>query len=297
MAARYLTYGGYTFTSGEAHVATLGSAQTKESFILSSDRIVYTWGADGYRAIRLEFKGSFAYAADGALSSGKVTDLTTALKYLGSAEGNSEQITSYIISSTYSDIANFAYFNANAPVLDANGIASGVNFFYKSDATNSNVAPNPQYFPAAYWSSDRSVVDGGVFPLDWWSSPFSTATSGTTSSLTGTAKAADLLVFANAPSFGKENADTITNFNPKEKDKLQIQLSQFGADAAGTFKIAKNPKALTKALATSTDFIYLKSRGELYYNENGKQPGFGDGGIFAILEGKPNINSTNIGFI
>ncbi len=115
--------------------------------------------------------------------------------------------------------------------------------------------------------------------------------------LTGKPKVEDVLTFARPPSFGASVADRITNFNPKEKDKLQIQLSQYGADAAGTFKVAKNPKALSKALATSTDFVYLKSRGELYYNENGKQSGFGDGGIFAILEGTPNISSTNIGFI
>jgi Ca2+-binding RTX toxin-like protein len=130
--------------------------------------------------------------------------------------------------------------------------------------------------------------------LDWFFKP---STSGTSDNLTGTAKTADLLTFTQAPSFGTGNADTITNFNPKEKDKLQIQLSQFGADAAGTFKVAKNTKALGKALATSTDFIYLKSRGELYYNENGKQSGFGDGGVFAILEGNPIIKAANIGFI
>ena len=115
--------------------------------------------------------------------------------------------------------------------------------------------------------------------------------------LTGRTKVADSLTFAHSPSFGASSADRITNFNPKEKDKLQIQLSQFGADAAGTFKVAKNAKALTKALASTTDFVYLQPSGELYYNENGAAAGFGIGGVFAVIGGNPVIKAANIGFI
>ena len=117
------------------------------------------------------------------------------------------------------------------------------------------------------------------------------------SPLTGTAKKADVFALTGTPEFGAGTADRITNFNPKEKDKLQIDVSNFGSDAAGTFKIAKNSKALTKALATTTDFIYLQSTGELYYNENGRLPGYGDGGIFAILENKANITTKNVEFL
>lgn len=115
--------------------------------------------------------------------------------------------------------------------------------------------------------------------------------------LTGTPRKPDLLGFTHAPSFGREGADPITNFNPKEKDKLQIQLSQFGSDASGTFKVVKNTKALNKTLASSTDFIYLKSSGELYYNENDSAAGYGLGGVFARIEGSPVIKMSNIGFI
>ena len=117
------------------------------------------------------------------------------------------------------------------------------------------------------------------------------------SPLTGTAKKADVFPLTGTPEFGADTADRITNFNPKEKDKLKIDVSDFGSNAAGTFKIAKNAKALTKALASTTDFIYLKSTGELYYNENGKLPGYGEGGVFAILENKANITTKNLEFL
>ena len=130
--------------------------------------------------------------------------------------------------------------------------------------------------------------------LDWFFKP---STSGASDSLTGTAKKADIFALTGTPEFGADTADRITNFNPKEKDRLQIDVSDFGSNAAGTFKIANNPKALTKALASTTNFIYLKSTGELYYNENGKLPGYGDGGIFAILENKANITTKNVEFL
>jgi hypothetical protein len=117
------------------------------------------------------------------------------------------------------------------------------------------------------------------------------------SPLRGTAKKADVFALTGAPEFGTDTADRITNFNPKEKDKLQIDVSDFGGNAAGTFKIAKNAKALTKALSSTTDFIYLKSTGELYYNEDGATAGFGSGGIFAILENKPKLTPRNIEFL
>ena len=132
--------------------------------------------------------------------------------------------------------------------------------------------------------------------LDWFFKP-STTESGTQSPLTGTAKKADVFPLTGTPEFGAGTADRITNFNPKEKDKLQIDVSNFGSDAAGTFKIAKNAKAFTKVLASTTDFIYLKSTGELYYNENGKLPGYGEGGVFAILENKANITTKNVEFL
>jgi len=113
----------------------------------------------------------------------------------------------------------------------------------------------------------------------------------------GTAKKADIFTLSGTPGFGTENANRITNFNPKEKDKLQINTSDFGRDVVGTFKIAKNSKELTKAMASPTRFIYLKRTGELYYNENSNLPGYGEGGIFAILENKANITTKNVEFL
>jgi hypothetical protein len=100
-----------------------------------------------------------------------------------------------------------------------------------------------------------------------------------------------------APStYGKNSADIITNYNPKTDQPIQIDLSSFEG-AAGKLKIAKKSNKVAQLAKKNIDFIYDRQQGYLYYNENGKQPGLGDGDIVAILEGKPKAGMGNFAFI
>ena len=45
------------------------------------------------------------------------------------------------------------------------------------------------------------------------------------------------------------------------------------------------------------DFLYNQKKGGLYFNENGENKGFGEGGIIAILKGAPDLSSSNHAFI
>ena len=298
MATKYLTFEGYTFKSGDApRSKAIGSQEVKDSFTLSPERIVYNWVVDDFRTHRVEFKGNFQYSKQGELISGAVSEITLGTKFTGTTEGSGENILSYKISKAFSDISNYSYFNSNGKSLDFPAISDSLSYLYKSGVSSTKTAPHPDYFPNDYWSDDRSVVDKTTFPDGWWNNPFATSAASSQSLFTGTAKQADVFALTGTPEFGADTADRITNFNPKEKDRLQIDVSDFGSNAAGTFKIANNPKALTKALASTTNFIYLKSTGELYYNENGKLPGYGEGGVFAILENKANITTKNVEFL
>jgi hypothetical protein len=306
VATKYLTFEGYTFKSGDAPRAkAIGSKELKESFTLSSERIIYNWVVDDFRTQRLEFKGSFQYSKQGKLISGRVNDITIALKFTGTTEGTSEDIISYRVSREFGDVSNYSFFNSSAKGLDPQGIADSLNYLYTSEQNYSyNTAgerypqpPHPDKFPNNTYTLDRGVVDKATFPDGWWNNPFASSAASSQSPLTGTAKKADVFALTGTPEFGAGTADRITNFNPKEKDRVQIDVSDFGSNAAGTFRVAKKAKAFTKALASTTDFIYLKSTGELYYNENGNLPGYGDGGIFAIIENKANITTKNVEFL
>ena len=97
--------------------------------------------------------------------------------------------------------------------------------------------------------------------------------------------------------FNKKSADKITNFNPST-DTLEIDTSSFGSDSSATFAAGKNKKKVKKQLAKlDVDFLYDQKKGGLYFNENGSEKGFGDGGIIAILKGAPDLTSSNLEFI
>ena len=97
-------------------------------------------------------------------------------------------------------------------------------------------------------------------------------------------------------SYKKKLADKITNFNPST-DTLEIDTESFGIDSSFTFAAGKNKKAVKKLAKRDFDFIYDQKKGGLYFNENGADKGFGEGGIIAILKGAPDLTSDNLEFI
>ena len=99
------------------------------------------------------------------------------------------------------------------------------------------------------------------------------------------------------PTFKKNYADKITNFNPST-DTLEIDTDSFGIDSSATFAAGKNKRAVKKKLAKQDfDLLYDEKKGGLYFNENGSDKGFGDGGIIAILKGDPDLILGNLEFI
>jgi len=97
--------------------------------------------------------------------------------------------------------------------------------------------------------------------------------------------------------FNKKSADKITNFNPST-DTLEIDTDSFGIDSSTTFASGKNKKTVKKKLAKQDfDFLYDENKGGLYFNENGADKGFGEGGIIAILKGAPELTASNLVFI
>jgi len=97
--------------------------------------------------------------------------------------------------------------------------------------------------------------------------------------------------------YKKKFVDKITNFNPAT-DTLEIDTDSFGIDNSATFASGKNKKKVKKKLAKQDfDFLYDQKKGGLYFNENGSDKGFGDGGIIAILKGSPDLTASNLEFI
>ena len=97
--------------------------------------------------------------------------------------------------------------------------------------------------------------------------------------------------------FNKKSAGKITNFNPSTAT-LGIDADGFGIDISTNFASGKNKKVVKKKLAKQDfNFLYDEKKGGLYFNENGADKGFGDGGIVTILKGAPGLTSGNLEFI
>ena len=97
--------------------------------------------------------------------------------------------------------------------------------------------------------------------------------------------------------YTKKAAVKINTFD-SNNDTLEIDTDSFGIDSSATFAAGKNKKAVKKKLAKQDfDFLYDEKKGGLYFNENGSDKGFGEGGIIAILKGAPDLTSDNLEFI
>ena len=168
---------------------------------------------------------------------------------------------------------------------------------------STSIGEYSQFFPAGW--IDRPFQDnlvsigstaGGSGSSSGSSGSSTTQTLTTTSSvdtLTGIKKKKDIFRFDADPS---GQVDKVTGFNAKEKDVLSISKSAFEIDR-GTFAVAKNAKALAKQLGTSVDIVYYQKKGELILNANGAEPGYGDdGGVFAVLMGRPTVGSGSVQF-
>ena len=44
------------------------------------------------------------------------------------------------------------------------------------------------------------------------------------------------------------------------------------------------------------DLIYFEAKGYLFFDQNEKGKRFGDGGLFAVIKNKPELDAANIGF-
>jgi hypothetical protein len=298
VTANYILFQGVRFNSGErkevsVHPNTQYAGIYDYRFDLLPNKIIVTYqyqnrntGVSFPASVsRQVLTGSFQY------QNGNIRGRVTNYSYFGATDFNGEVEhygSSWKVDAAFQDYLEF--FDLNKPNFIKKDEKRGEYDYRYSSTPEGKILDH---------SSISGKQDAYLAPNNWWATPFilPTQPQGTQSSLTGTAKKADIFALTSTPEFGAGTADRITNFNPKEKDRLQIDVSNFRSDAAGTFKIAKNSKALTKALATTTDFVYLKSTGELYYNENGNLPGYGDGGIFAIIENKANITTKNVEFL
>jgi hypothetical protein len=248
-------------------------------------------GSDLYR---VQLNGSFFYNADGSVSSGSVNSIYSQ-HGLNGADINQSQRWSI----KRLNLASPKDWNT----LNTLGVVYSVDYTsadqihttllydqYFSGTQGSNWWQFNPFVPAVLVGASSSGNGTSTSSFNTWN------TSSNLDQITGVPMKKDIFQFSADPGFGAQ-ADLITKFSAKDKDVLQFSKSAFGV-STGKFAIAKKTKNLNKLLATDTNFIYNQQKGELIFNANGPEAGFGaDGGVFALLVGSPKLVASSVSFI
>ncbi|NEQ35156.1 MAG: calcium-binding protein [Okeania sp. SIO3I5] len=96
--------------------------------------------------------------------------------------------------------------------------------------------------------------------------------------------------------FNNLGVDTITDFVPAQDTIILAKriFTEISSDAEDGFSIDNEFATVTDNAATSDAIIvYDSTTGQLFYNANGSQEGFGDGGQFAVLENLPDLEAED----
>ena len=104
---------------------------------------------------------------------------------------------------------------------------------------------------------------------------------------------ADSFLFDRAGHCGRRQADVIRDFDAEEGDRILIDADSFAGD--GSVSVAANRREFRQLRnGSDADFLYFQPRGGLYYNADGDDRGFGDGGLMAALKGAPELGAEQI---
>ena len=106
-------------------------------------------------------------------------------------------------------------------------------------------------------------------------------------------KGADSFLFNNPSGFGKKQADKIKDFKSEEDDSILVDRDAFNLGKKITLTVTKGKKRINKASTQKVDFLYDEAKGLLFFNENGKEKGWGNGGLFAKLQGAPELGASD----
>lgn len=256
-------------TNGSANlnsIKTYLEERTGGTFTWNNSRIRFSRGADFF-----EWRGEFRYSDSGEILGG------SKVKEFERESSNSRFGRILISGISYDAKAEAgAFYSLTVPneirdILEAANTSS-----YETPSLESQAFPGFTYtFSTIYDNNSSATTTSPVEPSTDQTSQY---------------------ILTEPAKFNKGSADIITNYSPETDGPIQIDLASFG-DAKAKLKISKKSNKVDKLSEKKFDFIYDQQAGYLYYNENGKEEGFGDGGIFAILEGSQIISTDNFDFI
>ena len=108
----------------------------------------------------------------------------------------------------------------------------------------------------------------------------------------------DIFIFNRKDDFGAKAANQIIDFNPAKDQLLIAKKALKGIGNNPEFVTASSRKEMKSLRQEAMEIVYFEPKGQLYYNQNDEGKGFGKkGGLFAILNGSPELSEDNIGLL
>jgi hypothetical protein len=103
----------------------------------------------------------------------------------------------------------------------------------------------------------------------------------------------DAFIFSSPDEFGNAKRDIITDFKSEDGDKIVLLQGTFGNIVRVRLATASGARNIKRLFASNSNLIYDSGKGNLYYNENGRREGVGEGGVFLKLSKSPNLNQSD----
>ena len=113
-------------------------------------------------------------------------------------------------------------------------------------------------------------------------------------------KVSDAFTFDSFEAFTKQSADKIIGFNASQGDTIAVSSIAFpGLKGVSdiSFASTRSKKEFKQLSKEDYDFVYFEKKGRLYFDGNGAEKNWGnsdEGGLVAILKGKPELTVENI---
>ena len=108
---------------------------------------------------------------------------------------------------------------------------------------------------------------------------------------------ADGFMFDELSDYGKKVADKIRDFSADEGDKIFLSKGIVGLGDKIMYKSISGEDFSRRAVKSNKQFLYNEGNGRLYFNENGSDEGWGDGGYLAKLNGAPDLDSGDFSIV
>ena len=111
---------------------------------------------------------------------------------------------------------------------------------------------------------------------------------------------ADAFTFDSFEAFTKQSADKIIGFNASQGDTIAVGPNAFPSLQGVSdisFASTRSKKEFKQMSKEDYDFVYFEKKGRLYFDGNGAEKNWGnsdEGGLVAILKGKPELTAEDI---